>query len=478
MILKDVAIYGVGSLVGRSSALISVPAYTRFLGLSEYGTLELLLTIISFSGIVLNLGMDAAQSHFYFKVEEKSADHKKILVGSILTWRIIWSIFLFLVAAVMISFFGNSVVVSSINSFDLTACLVIAAVVQVMSQGQELFRLTFQPWKFVIFGALYNGCHLALSICLLLYTDLGLYAVCLSLFVTSSIFAVMAWLILRKEVSFRRPIKSITWRRLLYFGGPISVGGVQIVLMNITDKWMLFYKLGPGSVAIYTIADKVVLIGMICVVSFHRAWRPHASKMISVSDLDFFKRSVSGYFGVATAGAVALVAAAPAVVFLLAPPEYSEATDYVAWLVWRAVFFGGYVVISIGFWKAEETASLPLYVAAILLLNVVLNYTLIDVFDSTGAAMATSISFGLWILLVGFGSERKWRVGFPVRMIFLQLVFGMSVVVILASFQRDGQHGSAVAIALGAVVVLCLSSLVSTSVLNIAHLRRFLMKRS
>ena len=463
--------------MGRSFALILIPVYTRSLGLSEYGTLEMLMIIVAVSGIVLNLGMDSAQTRFFFKADGKSADWQKTMVGNILKWRIIWSLCLFLLIAVMLLLLGNIAVISPVYLIDLMVCLVIAALAQVLSQGQQLFRLTFQPWKYVIFGTFYSGSHAVGSILLLWYTDLGLYAVLLSLFVTSSVFTVVVWRMLCDEVSFRSSMDTITWRRLLYFGGPISVGGVMLVLMNVTDKLMIAHKLGPEDVAIYAIADKVVLLALICVKAFKTAWQPYASKVLSVSDLDFFRRSVSGYFGTATAGAVALTAAAPTVVSLLAPPEYSIASDYVAWLVWHGVFFGGYIVVSIGFWKSEQTASLPLFLALSFLINIALNYILIDVFGGIGAAMATSISFAIWILLCGYGSERRWRVGFPVWTVFLQLAFGMSVVVVLVALQRVEEHGSAVAIALVAVTVLCLSGLRGVSLLSFAHLRRFRPKR-
>ena len=67
---KDSIVYGIGGMIAGGMGLFLLPLYTRFFAPSDYGVIETLNVINSFLGAVLILGMDSAQSFFFFQQKE------------------------------------------------------------------------------------------------------------------------------------------------------------------------------------------------------------------------------------------------------------------------------------------------------------------------------------------------------------------------------------------------------------------------
>ena len=72
---KETLIYGFGGILSKSIGFILIPVYTRIFTPSDYGTLEMMAVIISFISAILTMGLDSAQSFFFF--EQKKIWHSK-----------------------------------------------------------------------------------------------------------------------------------------------------------------------------------------------------------------------------------------------------------------------------------------------------------------------------------------------------------------------------------------------------------------
>jgi len=63
---KDSMVYGVGNAFARLVGFALIPVYTRYLTAYEYGTIEIISTVIMFVGILCNFGLMTSQSYFFF----------------------------------------------------------------------------------------------------------------------------------------------------------------------------------------------------------------------------------------------------------------------------------------------------------------------------------------------------------------------------------------------------------------------------
>ena len=87
---KDSIIYGLGGILAKSVSFFMLPIYTRIFSPSDYGTIEMLTVISSFVGAILAMGMDSAQSMYFFKNKEEGKSAQVRLISSIFQWRLLW----------------------------------------------------------------------------------------------------------------------------------------------------------------------------------------------------------------------------------------------------------------------------------------------------------------------------------------------------------------------------------------------------
>ena len=95
---KDSLIYGIGGIFAKGVSFFLLPVYTRIFTPADYGTIEMLAVVSSFLASILAMGMDSAQSMYFFKhkVEGKAAQAR--IVSSILQWRLVWGSVIVIVA--------------------------------------------------------------------------------------------------------------------------------------------------------------------------------------------------------------------------------------------------------------------------------------------------------------------------------------------------------------------------------------------
>ena len=67
---KDTLIYGIGGILAKSVSFFLLPIYTRIFTPADYGTIEMLTVISSFLSAIMVMGMDSAQSMYFFKFKK------------------------------------------------------------------------------------------------------------------------------------------------------------------------------------------------------------------------------------------------------------------------------------------------------------------------------------------------------------------------------------------------------------------------
>ena len=81
---KDSAVYGLGGVLAKSVSFFTLPIYTRIFTPADYGTIDMLAVLSSFLGAILVMGMDSAQSMYFFKHKEEGKAAQARIVSAIL----------------------------------------------------------------------------------------------------------------------------------------------------------------------------------------------------------------------------------------------------------------------------------------------------------------------------------------------------------------------------------------------------------
>jgi O-antigen/teichoic acid export membrane protein len=456
---KDSVIYGFGGVLAKSVSFFLLPVYTRIFEPTDYGTIEMLTVIVGLFSAILGMGMDSAQSFYFFKQKEQGLQEQIRVVSAILQWRLLWGSLIVIVATLGSPLINNAFFEGELDPVYFAIAFCGALFTQVMSQSAEVFRLLYRPWAFISITLGQSLAAATLILYFVLVYDQGIFGFFLGSSTASLALGILGWICIREYVDFKR-FHIDWWPRLLKFGAPLLPAGIAMYLMNATDRWFMQHYHGPEALGIYAVGAKFAILTALAVETFRKAWWPIAMDAMHGEDgPETFRTIARFYLGFGAAGVVYLTFLSPWLVSTFAAPAYVSAWPIVGILAWQSLFYGFYMVASGGIWKAEKTWLAPIIMAVAAFLNLGLNFLWVPAYGGKGAALATSITFGVWCILTLFVSQRLWRVPFQFWIMSCQILLGVVLTVWLL-ISSTGTHSFAITfIAVhAAVLILFLSS--------------------
>ena len=423
---QDSIIYGIGGILARSVSFILLPIYTRVFSPEQYGSIEMLILISGFVGSIMMMGLDSAQSMYFFKFKKNGKSKQIEIISSILQWRIIWGAVIVVTATILTPSLYALFFQDSLNIEYFAIAFVSAFFAQILAQSIEIFRLLYRPWSFIavtlaeiiLAGLLILTCILVL--------DLGVVGFFVGSAVSGFIISLLSWFIIREYVDTTK-FQYQWWPMLLKFGAPLLPAEAAFFMMSTLDRWFINSYYGAEALGLFAVAAKFSLIVAAVVGAFRKAWWPIAMDSMNSDDgPETFILLSRLYIALGSAGSIALVMLMPWIVKIFTAPVYHATWPVAAILVWQSILYGFFLIGSAGLWKRERT-DLNLYLmlcAAVV--GVGLNMLLVPPFGVLGASVATVITYLFWNLITMYVSYRLWPIKIPIFVLAGHLSLGLA----------------------------------------------------
>jgi O-antigen/teichoic acid export membrane protein len=425
---KDSIIYGVGGVLAKGVSFFLLPIYTRIFTPADYGTIEMLTVISGFLGAILVMGMDSAQSMYFFKYKDEGRQAQARIVSSILQWRLVWGTAIVLIATLLGPLLNAAFFSGKLGWSYFAIAFVGALFAQIMSQSAEVMRLLYRPWGYIGITLAQSLLAAALVLTSVLIFEQGILGVFLGMAIATVAVAGFGWFRIREYLSFEG-LHTEYWPQLMRFGAPLVPAGLAMYFMNTADRWFVQHYHGEEALGIFAVGAKFSLVMALAVETFRKAWWPIAMDAMHSDDGPQTFQLISRlYMGIGVAAAVILTLVSPWVVSWLTGREFHDAWPIVGVLGWQAVFYGFALIASAGLWKAEKTYLNLYLMGGAAAMGVLLNMALVPTYGGIGAALATAITYFAWVFASMLVSERLWHVGFPITLFMTQIATGASVV--------------------------------------------------
>ena len=457
---KDTIIYGLGGALAKSIGFFLMPVYTRIFSPADYGTIEMLSILSAFLSTVLVMGMDSAQSFYFFKEKNKGIHAQARVVSAVLQWRLTWGamcIGLAMLAAPLLnSFFFRG----ELHWHYFAVAFSASFFSQVMNQSADLFRLLYKPIRYLSITLIHTVVSAGVVLVLILVFDQGIFGFFMGTLSASICAALWGWWQIRAYVDWSAWHKDL-WPGLIKFGAPLAPAGFAMYIMNTSDRWFITTFSGPAELGLYAVGAKFAMMIALAVQTFRLSWLPVALDAMHSEDGKSLFRAIGRlYMGLGISGVVILTAISPLLVDWLAAPDYFQSYHMVGVLAWYSIFYGFYVIGSGGIWKAEKTAWSPFLMGIGAGLNIGLNFLLVPQYGSMGAAVATSISYCTWAIISLVVSEKLWCVGFPYWVMLGQILIGVGACFsILTMYDNELSYIHGFGLAVAAVFLLGFSAI-------------------
>jgi|GEM_PF-665259 len=421
---KDTAVYGIGKIISSGIGFFLLPLYTRIFSPADYGTIEMLTVVTSLVSQILVMGMDSAQSFYFFQEKSHGKAAQARVISAILQWRLMWGAIIVFVCTLLspmlsIWFFGGTM-----SWYYFAVVFTGALFFQVLSQSVEILRLLYRPWDYITITITQTVGSTLLIIFFVLVLNQGILGYFVGSLLASLFAALVGWYMVREFLDFSE-WHFDKWPRLLRFGVPLLPAGFAFYGMSTADRWFIQHYHSTEMLGIYAVGAKFSLFMALGVEAFRTAWWPMATEaMHSDEGPRTFRMIARLFMGLGITAIVLLTALSPLLVQWFSAPAFHSAWPLVGVMAWQALLYGFFLIASAGIWKTEKTFLSLYLMGGAALLNILLNYLFVPDFGGMGAAVATVITYFFWIVISMILSERLWHVGYSIAILALQVVIG------------------------------------------------------
>ena len=389
-LVKHTGIYGAAEALGRALRILLVPLYTRAMSEGEMGLMALAFTFTAFAQVFCSLGMRAAVLRFFAdeeaheeRVRMVSTTFAALLVVSGVSMLVLWAFSKPLAEALLDCEYGALIwMIGGILLFD-TLSLV----------GLVVLRAQERSTTYAVVSLTKFGLILGLNLLLILGFRRRLWGVFESnLIVSGLIFAITFPYVL----PYLRPYLSRAWlRRLLAFGLPYIPAVAAVMVIDLSDRYLLKFFLGNEAVGLYQVAYTFGMMPLLLVRAFALAWPPFFLSVAKGPDAERICARVLTYY-LLVSGLIFLGAHlfARDLLQILTPENYATAADVMPLVTLSYIIYGVYINLIVGVYLKKKTGYLPFITGAGAIVNVALNFLLIPRFGMIGAAWATVAAYG------------------------------------------------------------------------------------
>lgn len=409
------AAYQAGEAVAKVIAVALLPVYTRYLTRADYGTADLLLTLVILLSLVIRLGLVEAFVRFYYDDADRDERDRvaRAATGLVLIATTI--------TALLAAAFAGPLSQLVLGFRDTTLMLITVLGLWSFTNLEMLYailRVDERAGTFIRASLVNVTLTVSLSVYLIVGREQGAQGLLTGNFAASTIVLLGLLWVLRQRISLR--IDRLRLPAMLRFGLPTVPAEVSVFALNIVDRLYLYRVESEDSAGLYSLAVKLSAVVILATRAFQYAWPPLAYSIRDDEQARRFYALVATYY-VVIAGFVvaALTLLGRWAVRLLAAPDFFAAHVALPWVALGWALYGLFLVLVVMAGRVKvSTRTFPAALAG-LVVNLVLLVVLVPALGIAGAGIALCGAYVVMLAIMYGFSRRLFAVQFEWRRLTL-----------------------------------------------------------
>jgi O-antigen/teichoic acid export membrane protein len=402
-------VYGLGQAGARAVQMVLVPVFTHEFAPAEYGVIDVLALVTWIATFFVVMGSDAALARLFYEPEDTLG--RQTLVSTLAAWRLGIALTVAGLLYVLAPILSRAILQSpDYVKYVRIAAMSLPFTVIVFFQN-DVLRVTFQPWKFIVLNILETALVTGLSILFVVGMHREVAGVFYGRLAGDALAAAVGLVLIRHSLVPRFDRRMLAGA--LRFGLPLVPAGLAFWAISYADRWFLLRFTDLAAVGVYAVAVKLGTLMMFGISAFQLAWGPFAyAHEHDPNARGLFARVLTLYAAVASGIALLLGLFAPELLARLVPSSYEGAAIPGALLVFGVVAFGGYTVAGLGSNLAHRTRNQSYAALGASLVTVALAWALVGPLRLVGVAIATLAGFAASTILLYVLSQRVYPIAY------------------------------------------------------------------
>jgi O-antigen/teichoic acid export membrane protein len=281
-LLSDTIIYGGASAISKVFVLITLPFVARSLTVTEFGTLDFMLTMANLLAVGIIFGQDSAVARYFYEFD--GLHDRSQLISQSLIYHLVVSI----VILPTLWYLFNVIELDDRSIFPPQTkslfCIVLMQIpfLVINNFTQGILKWTFERSKYLW---LTIGSTLVYSVSTLvgvIFFDWNINGVLLAGLSVNLLFSLCGLYFIRKWLAVPR-----AWRHLkevILFAVPYGVICLCGAFMPILERSLIVKILAPEQLGLYAAGAKIALIVGLVVGAFQTAWGPFSLAIYTRND--------------------------------------------------------------------------------------------------------------------------------------------------------------------------------------------------
>lgn len=412
-LLKNTMILSIGTILPKLAVFITLPIYTKYLSKAEYGTYDLISSVILF--LVPLITLQIQDGIFRFLLDEKDNINK----SKIITTTTIFVMGISTIVGIISYFLLKSV--EPILRLLIVAYFFVYIILQVIMQ---IARGIGENKKYSIVSIINSFFNIILVIPLIVFMKLGINGLMLSL--TVAIFISIIYI--TKSINLFKYLKFKYWdfnylKEIIKYSIPMVPNSIAWWIINLSDRLIITKQIGIEQNAIYAASNKIPSIYNIAYTTFNLAWQESATIEKDSNDVSKYYSDVFNRLLEFLLGAILVIISVSPIIFnILIDDSYKDALLQMP-ILFLALFFLSFANFYGGIYVAlKETKKVAVssFIAAII--NIVINVLLIKKIGLYAASISTLISYIFIAIYRAIDLKKYFKIEYNYKKILFSII--------------------------------------------------------
>ena len=439
-LVKDTAIYGVSSIVGRFLNWLLVPLYTITFAVEEYGVVTFVYSVVALAMVILTYGLETG--FFRFANHERWKDPMEVYSTCLISLATTSSLF---IALVLIFLEPATRAMECEGHPSYVAMMALCVGIDAFTAlPYSYLRYRKRPFRFATIRLVNIGINIGLNLFFILMCPwlmkvapatvnwfynptFGIGYIFLANLIASATNLVM---MIPEITGFSWKFNAVLWKQMMVYSAPLLVLGVAGIMNQTIDKILYPHLVSDPAEAMYGLGIyganyKIAVLLLVFLQAFRFAYEPFIFSRAKEDGGDNKKqayRDAMTYF-VAFALFIFL-----GVMFYLnivkhfISAKYFSGLGVVPLIMAGEIFFGIFFNLSVWYKITDRTYWGMIFSLLGLAVTVVLNVVLVPRIGYMGCAVGALSSYAVMMLLSFFIGNKFYPINYPLGRIITYFV--------------------------------------------------------
>ncbi|WP_370547726.1 lipopolysaccharide biosynthesis protein [Edwardsiella tarda] len=414
-LLKGIGVYLTSDILNALIPFLLLPILTRNLSVADYGQVVMFQTLLSAISAIVGLNTIGAANRKYY---DGNVDQLVLMRFNGSCFQILLVSFLFL-SLVGILFKTQLARLLSIPDGWVLYAILVASFLFITNMRLGQWQIRNKAKLFGLLQVSGGIVNMLLSVIFVVFLQKSGEGRIDAIIMSTALSAVLSmWLLYRDKLIDVLSFRLKYLKEALLFGVSLLPHSLGMLLLTMSDRFIINHKLGAADVGIYMVALQLSSALAVIFDAINKAFVPWLfDRLKNDCFIEKLKIVKMTYCYMLSLLFIALLAffIAPYVVVIIAGNKYTEAGKIIGWVCLGQIFFGMYLMVTNYIFYAKKTHCLSLTTIISGALGVFLLFIGVTYFSLLGAAIAFALAKFIHFVFTFYMSNKVYPMPWRLR---------------------------------------------------------------